>query len=115
MLRIATRSKWGVAKGSSVSWVAKFLEPVFGRTDFSRIFIFEPPDFVADFVAGYFLLIFVGKSAQKNPPRKSPAKSSKIYTTKIPDNFLQRGQAKSSREIKMQNGSCQMGGREVTR
>ena len=66
----------------------------FGRTDFSRIFIFEPPDFFADFLAGSFLLIFAGKSAQKNPPGKSPAKSSKIYTTKIPDTFLQRGRAK---------------------
>ena len=56
---------------------------IFGRTDFSRIFIFEPPDFFADFLAGFFLLIFVGKSARKNPPGKSPAKSSKIYTTKI--------------------------------
>ena len=45
------------------------------------------------FLAGFFLLIFVGKSAQKNPPGKSPAKSSKIYTTKIPDTFLQRGRA----------------------
>ena len=61
--------------------------------DFSRIFIFGPPDFSADFLAGFFLLIFVGKSAQKNPPGKSPAKSSKIYTTKIPDTFLQRGRA----------------------
>ena len=60
-----------------------FLGPAFGRTDFSRIFIFEPPDFFADFLAGFFLLIFVGKSAQKNPPGKSPGKSSKIYTTKI--------------------------------
>ena len=48
--------------------------------------------FFADFLAGFFL-IFVGKSAQKNPPGKSPAKSSKIYTTKIPDTFLQRGRA----------------------
>ena len=72
----------------------KMLGSVFGRTDFSRIFIFVPLDFCADFVAGFFLLIFVGKSAQKNPPRKSPAKSSKIYTTKIPDTFLQRGRAK---------------------
>ena len=39
--------------------------------------------FFADFLAGFFLLIFVGKSAQKNPPGKSPGKSSKIYTTKI--------------------------------
>ena len=37
----------------------------------------------------------MGNSAQKNPPGKSPAKSSKIYTTKIPDTFLQRGQAKN--------------------
>ena len=55
----------------------------FGRTDFSRIFIFGPPFFFADFLAGFYLLIFVGKSAQKNPPGKSPRKSSKIYTTKI--------------------------------
>ena len=60
---------------------------------FRGFFIFEPPDFFADFVAGFFLLIFEGKSAQKNPPGKSPAKSSKTYTTKIPDNFLQRGMA----------------------
>ena len=60
-----------------------FLGPAFGRTDFSRIFIFEPPDFFADFLVGFFLLIFVGKSAQKNPPGKSLGKSSKIYTTKI--------------------------------
>ena len=55
----------------------------FGRTDFSRIFIFGPPDFFADFLAGFFLLIFVGKGAQKNPPGKSPRNSSKIYTTNI--------------------------------
>ena len=67
-----------------------------GRTDFSRILIFAPPDFVADFAAGCFLLIFVGKSAQKNPPGKSPTKSSKFYTAKIPDNFLQSGQANIS-------------------
>ena len=59
------------------------LGPAFGRTDVSRIFIFEPPDFFADFLGGFILLIFVGKSAQKNPPGKSPGKSSKFYTTKI--------------------------------
>ena len=46
--------------------------------------------FRADFVAGFFL-VFVGKSAQKSPPGKSPAKSSKIYTTKIPDTHFCRG------------------------
>ena len=70
------------------------LGSVFGRTDFLRIFIFGPPVFYADFVAGFLLLMFVGKSAQKNPAWKSLAKSSKFYTTKIPDTFLQRGRAK---------------------
>ena len=56
-------------------------------------------NFFVDFVAGFFLLIFfVEKSAQKNPPGKSPAKSSKIYTTKIPDTFLQSGRAKITKE-----------------
>ena len=72
---------------------AHLLGSVFGRTDFSRISIFGPPDFVADFVAGFFRLFFVGESAQKNPPGKSPTKSSKVYTTKIPDTFLRRGRA----------------------
>ena len=52
------------------------LGSVFGRTDFSRFFLGGAAGFFADFVAGFFLLIFesVGKSAQKNPPGKSPAK-----------------------------------------
>ena len=63
----------------------QILGPAFGRTDFSRILIFEPPDFLAGFLAGVlnFLLIFVGESAQKNPPGKPPGKSSQVYTTKI--------------------------------
>ena len=61
---------------------SKFLGPAFGRTDFSRIFLFVPPDFFADFLAGFFL-IFAGKSAQINSLEKSPGKSSKMYTTKI--------------------------------
>ena len=76
---------------SRVDFDQQILGSVLGRTDFSRIFIFGPPDFFADFLAGFFLLIFVEKSAQKNPPGKSPAKSFKFYTTKIPDTFLQRG------------------------
>ena len=60
------------------------LGPAFGRTDFSRIFIFEPPDFFADFLVGLFLLIFVGKSAQKNPPGKSPGKTLQNFSNKNP-------------------------------
>ena len=58
-----------------------------GRLSAERIFrgflFLSRRFFFADFLAGFFLLIFVGKSAQKNPPGKSPGKSSKIYTTKI--------------------------------
>ena len=43
----------------------------------------------------------MGKSAQKNPPGKSPAKSSEIYATKIPDTFLQRGRANKYRVEEM--------------
>ena len=56
-------------------------------------FFVGPPDFFRGFVAGFFL---GGKSAQKNPPGKSPAKASKIYTTKFPNAFLQRGRANTS-------------------
>ena len=84
----------GVLLGFLLVQRYKWLGSDFGRADFSRIFIFGPPDFFADFVAGLFLLIFVGKSVKKNPPGKSPAKSSNIYTAKIPDTFLQRGRAK---------------------
>ena len=54
------------------------LEPVFGRTDFSRIFIFGPPDFFADFAAGFFLLILWEKCPEKssrNPPQFIQQKS----------------------------------------
>ena len=42
--------------------------------------------FFADFIARFLLLSFVG-----NPPGKSPAKSSKMFITKIPKTFLQKG------------------------
>ena len=69
----------------SKSLASELLGSIFGGADFSRIFIFEPPDFFADFVTRFFSSCLWGKSAQKNPPGKSPAKSAKIYATKIPD------------------------------
>ena len=90
---------------------AILLGPAFGRTDFSRIFIFEPPDFFADFLAGFFRLAFVGKSAQKNPPGKSPGKSSKIYTTKI----LQHISADWPGQILSRKGIARYGGVSRTR
>ena len=62
----------------------------FWQNGFFADFYFWAAGFFRGFSRRIFLLIFVGKSAQKNPPRKSPAKSSKILTTKIPDTFLQR-------------------------
>ena len=72
--------------------MARFLGSVFGRTDFLRIFSFGLLDFFADFVARFFLLILWKKCPEKSS-RKFPGKSSKIYTTKTPDTFLQRGRA----------------------
>ena len=67
------------------------LGPAFGRTDFSRISIFGPPDFFADFLTGFFLLIFVGKSARKilqENPRENPPK---FIQQKSSNTFLQIG------------------------
>ena len=72
----------------------KALGSLFGRTDFSRIFIFGLPDFSTDFVVRLFSPHFEGKSAQENAEGESSAKSSKTYATRTPDNFLQRGRAK---------------------
>ena len=47
-------------------------------------------------VTGFSFLIFMGKSAHKNPLGKFPAKSSKMYTAKLTDTSLQRGQAKKT-------------------
>ena len=42
---------------------------------FSLMFAFELPDFLFGFSCRrFFFLIFLGRSAQKNPPRKTPAK-----------------------------------------
>ena len=59
----------------------------FGRTDFSRIFVvFGPPDFLADSLAGFFL-IFAGKSAQKNPPENPRQNPPKFIQQKSPTHF----------------------------
>ena len=65
----------------------------FWQNGFFADFDFGPLDFFTDFLAGFFLLIFVGKSAHKNPPGKSPAKSSKIYTNKNPRHISAEGPA----------------------
>ena len=55
----------------------------FRQNGFFADFFFWAAGFFRGFLAGFFILIFVGISAQKNPPGKSPGKSSKIYTTKV--------------------------------
>ena len=69
--------------------------------DFSRIFIFEPPDFFADFVAGFFLLIFVGKEPRKilqENPRENPPE---FIQQKSSDTFLQIGRGKRLKKFKI--------------
>ena len=70
------------------------LGPNFGRTRSFRGFLI----FFADFVAGFFLLIFVGKRCPEKSSRKIPGKILHNLYNKIPDTFLQRGRANFSSE-----------------
>ena len=63
------------------------LGSVFGRTDFWRFFCLGRRIFLRIFSPDFFPSFLWGKRAQKNPPGKSPAKSSKNYTTKSPTHF----------------------------
>ena len=67
------------------------LRVVFWEQSYSRIFVFEPQDFFADLIAGFFLLIFVGKKCTEKSSRQILGKILQIDTTKIPDTVLQRG------------------------
>ena len=76
----------------------KAISPRLGEQIFLRFF-FGPPDFSRILSPDFFLLIFVGKKCPENPPGKSPAKFSKIYTTKIPNTYLQKGQSQDLKQI----------------
>ena len=65
----------------------------FWQKGFSRIFIFGPPDFLADFVTGVFLLIFVGKKCSEKSSGKIPGKSSKFTQHKSPTHFCRGARA----------------------
>ena len=92
LFRVASRKSQSVRVGSWQNGVFAY-------------FCFWPVGFCRGFSRRIFLLIFMGKSAQKNPPGKSLAKSSKFYTTTIPDAFLQRGQAKICNCFLVKSGS----------
>ena len=69
---------------------------VLWQSGFCRGFVIGgPPDFFRgiSICPPIFSRHFCGKFAPKNPLGKSPAKCSKINTTKIPDTFPQRGWA----------------------
>ena len=68
----------------------------FWQNGFFADFYFWAAGFFRGFRRRIFSPHFCGKSAQEIPPGKSPAKSSNIYTRKIPDTFLQRGWANTS-------------------
>ena len=73
------------------------LGPAFGRTDFSRIFIFEPPDFFADFLAGFFSSFLWEKVPRKilrenprqNPPKFIQQKSSNTFLQTTQGNYCE--------------------------
>ena len=74
------------------------LGPAFGRTDFSRIFIFEPPDFFADFLAGFFSS-FCGKKCPEKSSRKIPGKIlQNLYNKNPPTHFCRLPRAKFRKE-----------------
>ena len=64
---------------------SKFLGPAFGRTDFSRIFIFGPPDFFADFLPHFW-----GKKCPEKSSRTIPGKILQNLYNKIPPTYFCR-------------------------
>ena len=66
----------------------------FWQNGFSRIFIFGPPDFFADFLAGFFLLIFVGEKVPRKILQENPRENPPIFIQqKSSDTLLQNGRA----------------------
>ena len=75
--------------------INKLLGSGFGRTDFPRFFVFGPPDFFADLLAGFFLLIFVGKKWPEKSSRKIPGKIlQNLYNKNPPTHFCRLAGAK---------------------
>ena len=75
-------------------YLGQILHARFSNTSFGRTLllgsVFGRTDFFADFVAGFFSSFLWGKVPRKILQENPRQKSSKIYTTKIPDTFLQR-------------------------
>ena len=71
------------AKGKKTSKIVKNIRAGFRQNGFFADFYFWDAGCFRGFSRRIFSPHFCGKSAQKNPPGKSPGKSSKIYTTKI--------------------------------
>ena len=86
--------KGQMANLGSKTWkhrTRKKLGSVFGRTDFPRIFVFGPPDFSADFAAGFCLLIFVGKKCPEKSSRKIPRQNPPKFTQQESPTYFCRG------------------------
>ena len=83
---------WHVTLQANFGTKDSFLGSVFGRTDFSRIFIFEPPDFVC---RGFCRQIssphFCGKKCPEKSSKKIPDKILQILYNKNPQQFSAEG------------------------
>ena len=103
------RRRWGQGPGTvdprfsaglrfPVPEILKFLGPAFGRTDFLRIFIFEPPDFFADFLAGFFFFFssFLWEKCPEKSSRKIPGKIlQNLYNKNPPTHFCRLPRARN--------------------
>ena len=63
----------------------------FWQNGFFADFIFGPPDFFADFVAGFIFLIFVGKKCPEKSSRKIPGKILQNLNNKNPRHISAEG------------------------
>ena len=82
-----------------------FVRVGFIQNGFSWIF-FSNGRFLHGSCRRFFSLHLCGKKCPEKSSRKIPGKSSSIYTTEIPDTFLQRGQANFCSGISSQNLDC---------
>ena len=104
---IIVKVRWGGSykseNCSNISWqysskifsgsLSLFFRAGLWQNGFFADFIFGQPDFFADFVAGFFLLIFCEKKCPEKSSKKIPSKILQQLHNKIPDTFLQRVRA----------------------
>ena len=97
---------WGAtgpfARGVAATPLQQCLGSDFGRTDFSRIFVFGPPDFFADFFCRrIFSPHFCGKKCPEKSSRKIPGKIlQNLYNKNPPTHFCRLPRATTHSKLR---------------